>query len=64
MNFPINHGILLQKAKYLVQKMGEQLIAIDRWLTRWKDRHEIVNKKLKGEKYMTLMLVLQNTRQE
>ena len=32
-----NPGILLEETNDLVQKMGEQLTAIDGWLTREKD---------------------------
>lgn len=51
MNAPINRSILMTKANDLAKKMGEvNFNATDGWLTRWKDRHDIVYKKLHGEK--------------
>jgi hypothetical protein len=51
MNAPINRSILMAKANDLAKKMGEiNFNATDGWLTRWKDRHDIVYKKLHGEK--------------
>lgn len=50
MNAPINRSILMQKANDLAEKMCEPFTATDGWLTRWKERHGIVFKKLHGEK--------------
>lgn len=51
MNAPINRSILMIKNNDLAKKMGEiNFNATDGWLTRWKDRHDIVYKKLHGEK--------------
>ncbi|XP_025206204.1 tigger transposable element-derived protein 4-like [Melanaphis sacchari] len=51
MNAPINRSILMTKANDLAKKMGKiNFNATDGWLTRWKDRHDIVYKKLHGEK--------------
>jgi hypothetical protein len=43
---PINHSILLQKANDFGEKLEEDFKATDGWLTRWKERHGIVYKKL------------------
>ncbi|KAL4120835.1 hypothetical protein QTP88_013453 [Uroleucon formosanum] len=51
MNSPINHSILMTKANDLAKKMGGiNFNATDDWLTRSKDRHVILYKKLHGEK--------------
>jgi hypothetical protein len=49
-NTPINHSILLQKASDFGEKFEEDFKATNGWLTRWKDRHGIVYKKLHREK--------------
>ncbi|KAF2895268.1 hypothetical protein ILUMI_10906 [Ignelater luminosus] len=50
MNAPINQAILIQKGNELARKMGENIDITDGWLTRWKNRHRIVYKKLYGKK--------------
>lgn len=47
---PINRGILLQKADDFGKAMNIDFKASDGWLTRWKERHGIIFKKLHGEK--------------
>jgi hypothetical protein len=49
-NAPLSHSILLQKANDFGEKLEEDFKATNGWLTRWKERHGIVYKKLHGEK--------------
>jgi hypothetical protein len=49
-NAPINCSILLQKANDFGEKLEEDFKVTNGWLTRWKERHDIVYKKLHGEK--------------
>lgn len=50
-NAPINRAILMEKANCLAKKLDEEdFRATDGWLTRWKERHGIIYKKLQGEK--------------
>jgi hypothetical protein len=46
---PLNRSILLQKANDFGEKL-EDFKATDGWLTRWKETHGIVYRKLHGEK--------------
>lgn len=50
-NAPISRGILMEKAVYFASNLGhEDFKPTDGWLSRWKDRHNIVYKKVCGEK--------------
>ncbi|KAK7582263.1 hypothetical protein V9T40_013708 [Parthenolecanium corni] len=49
-NASINRSILMDKANSLAKELNEDFQATDGWLTRWKERHGIVHKKLQGEK--------------
>ncbi len=54
MNAPINRSILMQRANNLAKKLGKKdFKATDRWLTRWKEMHSIVYKKVHGKKQDT-----------
>lgn len=48
---PISRGILSEKAEHFAQMMGvENFTPSNGWLTRWKQRNNIVFRKLHGEK--------------
>ncbi|KAF2891782.1 hypothetical protein ILUMI_14391 [Ignelater luminosus] len=50
MNAPINRAILIQKGNELARKMRVNIDITHGWLTRWKNRHGTVYKKLHDEK--------------